>query len=84
MCASCGFNHPDPSSPEATEAAKFMAGGLATVADELERQNDMQIRLACLKLAVEVKGKDNDSQKVLASANAYYDFITNKKDAIIR
>lgn len=80
MCAFCS----NPDSPEGVEAASFIAGGMATMADAIEQQNDITVRLACLRLAVEVKGKPTadgnpaSSQDILRSAHAYYNFVTNK------
>lgn len=55
-----------------------MAGEL----DRREQENDQRIRLACLDLAVKVKGHDNDSRKVLSSAHAYYDFVIGRDAAV--
>lgn len=71
MCGNC-----DTPMPE--EVAQHFGMSMATVADEMAAQNDARIRLSCLDLAVRVKGGDNDSRKVLSSANAYYDFVIGK------
>lgn len=77
MCANCEEQlrelGVDPSSLLAQ-----MGMAMEVEASQREQARDQSIRLACLDLAVKVKGHDNDSRKVLSSANAYYDFVTNK------
>lgn len=77
MCESCDEQlrqmGVDPSSLVAQ-----MGMAMEIEASQREQARDQSIRLGCLELAVKVKGHDNDSRKVLSSANAYYDFVTNK------
>lgn len=76
MCEIC-----DPNS-EDTEAAKFVAGGLATMANALESQGEMMLRLEAIKLAVQVKSSTTDTREVIRSAHGIYSFIKtgNKRD----
>lgn len=41
-----------------------------------DRENDQRVRLACLDLAVKVKGDKGDSRLVLKSAHSYYAFVS--------
>lgn len=52
--------------------------GMAMEADLKQRESmtERALRLACLNLAVKVKGQQGDSRVVISSAHSYYNFVT--------